>query len=157
MNILELGEKEDLGFTGLVQSLSMSQAPRRYRTYTRGKIDDAGSLQIHDTDEKVRNTPYKLIIGFSASCFESSQSDLVAELLAPDGTLLVAQAHDGECALGSGIFHTTSVAPNGSRNGLLVARKIQMPLHNNTPNNTFFLVSLLKDETSAYLSALTNL
>lgn len=144
MKILELGEHDETGFHELVQRLSLSHVPRRYHSYTRGKINQAGGLQIHGVEQNVQDPPYSLIIIPSKKFGEQLLEDMLEKVLLPDGILVFVEAGDFRSSLRSEVFYTTSVLPKQSDHSVTLARRAHSSQRSPVKDPRFTIVSTPK-------------
>jgi acyl transferase domain-containing protein len=123
MNILELGEESDTSFADLVAKLSLSHAPRKYRSYTRAAIDSSGEIRVHGSNSAYTGSAFDLVIVPSPGTLSPVCKSLVTHLN-PNGWLIAARAECEHDKVSGELSHVTSVISEATGDTIVVERKV---------------------------------
>jgi acyl transferase domain-containing protein len=141
MNILELGEESDTNFGDLITKLSLSHAPRKYKSYTKGNVDGSGAIRIHGASSAYRGPAFDLVVVSSSSTFDAIP-DSLAEYIAPKGWLIAAQTKCEEDGVSSLLSRVLSFRTSAMGDTVVVAQRVgEQDDHQLTPGAQIFLVS----------------
>lgn len=153
MNILELGEESDTKFSDMLGKFSLSHAPRKYKSYTRGRFDDSGAIRIHGAKAAYAGPAFDLIVVPSPSAMPNGS---LADYLSPNGWLIAARSKDrGDSQLSRVVF-VDSVIVERKVDALTIHHPTRIFLiHDSTPSplNTA-LTTHLASKFNAYIHSI---
>jgi hypothetical protein len=143
MNILELGEESDTNFADLVANLSLSHAPRKYKSYSRGSIDSSGVIRVHGSNAAYSGPAFDLVIVPSSGTLSAVGGSLAGHLT-PNGWLIATRSTCEDDGVSGQLSRVASIGSGAAGITVVVERKVgEQTVTQTIPGGHILLVSTL--------------